>query len=266
MLFKGDKQSEAYIDDLRRRAFELGLEVGKANHLETVGWVSSEIRHLKEEAEQAEALEEIQMEYQRGKKLGVARRARLASGVHGGLAKKTVEPFNPPGGPPKPTRPTRPFLSAGFVERISVEEGLRSTIGVMKFAASEPRVKKDLDGLFASILDIQEMLIDVEPGDTPRETFERCLKLLKDVGWIEKYDLASFNETMASVVIRSPTTIASAFEHSDQPLCRPVCNLLETAGRKAFDRSVMVVEDECIAQGRGTCRFEVTPRKARGRS
>ena len=260
MLLKDGKRREAHVQDLKRRAFELGLEVGKSNHLETVGWVSSEIRLLKVEAEEVESLDEIQAEYQRGKKIGVARRARLASGLHGGMTKKTAEPFGPPDGPPKRLRPPSPFLSAGFVERIPFEEGLKSTINVMKFAASEPQVKKDLKGLFASVLDIQEMLIDLEPGETPKETFERCLQLLVDVGWIDKYDLTSFNETRAAVIVRSPTAIAGAMEHCDEPMCQPVCNLLETAGRKAFDRSVVVIEDECVAQGNGTCRFELSPR------
>ena len=260
MLLKDGKRREAHIQDLKRRAFDLGLEVGKANHLETVGWVSSEIRLLKLEAEEAEGLEEIQAEYQRGKKIGIARRARLASGLQGGISKKTIEPFSPPGDGPRKPRPPRPFISAGFVERISTEEGLKSTINMMKMAASEPQVRKDLKGLFAGVLDVQEMLLDIQPGGTPKETFEKCLQLLVDVGWIEKYDLTSFNETRAAVVIRSPTAIAGAMEHCDEPMCQPVCNLLETAGRKAFDRSVIVVEDECIAQGNGTCRFELSPR------
>jgi hypothetical protein len=264
MPFRGDRRTGADTDDLRRRAFELGIEVGRTNHLETVGWVSSEIRSLKQEAERASVLEEVQREYQRGKKIGIARRARLTSGLPGGLAKKAVGPSRTIRRSSDAAGASHLPVSAGFVERISAVEGLESTIRVMKFAASEPNVKKDLNGSFAGIMDIQERLLDLEPGDSPMATFERCLRLLVEVGWIDRFDLTSFDEMRAVVVIRSTTAIANASGHSAEPLCHPVCNLLETAGRKAFNKSVMVVEDECIAQGRTSCVFEVTPRKVLG--
>jgi hypothetical protein len=111
---------------------------------------------------------------------------------------------------------------------------------------------------------IQERILDVEAGDTPRDTFERCLVLLAEVGCIENYDLASFDQTKAVVTLKSTTAIAAAFGRSDEPLCQPICNLLETVGWKTFKKSVMVVEVECVAQGNPSCKFEVSPRKALG--
>ena len=83
-----------------------------------------------------------------------------------------------------------------------------------------------------------------------------------EVGYIEHHSLASFDLAKAVVTLNSVTAIAKAFGKADEPLCQPICNLLETVGRKTFKVSVVVVEIECVAQGRPACRFEVSPRKA----
>jgi hypothetical protein len=261
VLFGDDRKNEAAANELKRQAFELGYEVGLENHIETVGWVNSKLQSIKRGASRAGALEDVSREFQRGKKLGIASRAKRIVVPQSGLSKKLDERQ---GAQYKGVVSRSPQIGreSSFVERIPAKEGIKSTVNVIKFAASKPEVKKDLNGLFAGIFDIQEKVLDVEAGDSPRETFERCLKLLAEVGWIENYDLDSFDQAKAVVTLKSTTAIAAAFGRSDEPLCQPICNLLETVGRKTFKKSVMVVEVECVAQGNSACKFEISPRKA----
>lgn len=261
VLFGDDRKNGTAANELKRHAFELGYEVGLENHIETVGWVNSKLQSIKRDASRTGALEDVSREFQRGKKLGIARRAKRMVVPQPGLSKKVEERQ---GAQYKGAVSRSPQIGgeSSFVERIPAKEGIKSTVNVIKFAASKPEVKKDLNGLFAGIFDIQEKVLDVEAGDSPRETFERCLKLLAEVGWIENYDLASFDQAKAVVTLKSTTAIAAAFGRSDEPLCQPICNLLETVGRKTFKKSVMVVEVECVAQGNSACKFEISPRKA----
>lgn len=263
MLFRGDKKTEAAANDLKRQAFELGVEVGLENHIETVGWVSSKLQAIKRDAARIGVMEDVGREFQRGKRLGIARRARRTVVPQSGLSKKSEERsgVKGKGGEPGSVAVKR---ESTFVERIPAEEGIKSTINVLKFAADKPEVKKDLNGLFAGIFDIQERIMDIDPGESPRETFDRCLRLLVEVGWIEYYNLDAFDQSKAVVTLNSTTAIAKAFGRSDEPLCQPICNLLETVGRKTFNMSVIVVEIECVAQGRQACKFEISPRKAMG--
>lgn len=257
---KSDDDRIALIVNIKRKAFMLGVEVGENNHLENVGWVRSELNSLKIEAQALGVLLDVSHKYIEGKRLGASRREKHTAGqkaagkeayVAGGAIAKS-----------EPAKAASASSGSGtFVERIPPKEGLKSTISVMKFVAKNPEVKKDLNGLFAGIFDIQERLMDIPPGRDKRETFGRCLQLLKEVGWIEKCSVAMFNEQQAIVSLRSTTAIAEAFGDSDEPMCQPICNLLETIGRKTFQMSVIVTEVECVAQGKRACKFEVSPRK-----
>ena len=61
---------------------------------------------------------------------------------------------------------------------------------------------------------------------------------------------------------RAPKVLAIAKQlgSSDVPVCKPLCSLLETIGRKTFGHSVVVTESECIAQGSSECEFRLVPR------
>jgi hypothetical protein len=159
-----------------------------------------------------------------------------------------------------PARPGPSKDPEGFVERISSQQGLKSTIRTMQRVSRDPEAKRDLNALFAGILDMQERILDREPGPDRKGTFEAGLRLLYDAGWVEECELASFDDAKAVVTLRSTTAIAKAFGHSPVPLCQPICNLLETIGRRTFGVSVAVTETECGAQGKDACRFEVVPR------
>ena len=259
MFRSGKKNQSDEIDVLKKKAFQLGFDVGENNHLENVGWVKSEITAIKRKAERLGALLDVSHEYLEGKKQGVARRSKhTVGGRRAGQA--VVE-----GGGHTSQMPKAPKSGSGsregtYVERISPEEGLKATISVMKFVSKDPEVKKDLDSLFAGVFDIQEKILDMKPDQDRRKTFKKCLKLLTDVGWIENCEVSSFDERMAVVTLKSTTAIAEAFGDSDEPMCQPVCNLLEAIGRKTFGKSVTVTEIECVAQGMPSCKFKVSPR------
>jgi len=261
MASERDRRSDGMVGELRRRAFELGLEVGEENHLESVGWVNSQLQEIREEANRMGAFEEVREAYQKGKKLGVARRSGQTLPQQAGFVKEgsilsgSRIAATVPSGPrmPKP---------AGFIERIPPELGLRATVNVMTFVAGRPDVKRDLNGLLAGIFDVQERIMGVDNGNSQMSTFKRCLHLLVEVGWVAKFDLDSFDDNSSYVSVKLNTPISEALGRSDEPVCQPICTLLETVGRKALGKSVRVAETECVAQGRPACKFEITPREA----
>lgn len=265
MFRRGDDDRSVSVMNVKKKAFQLGMEVGENNHVDNVGWVRAELVEIKAEAERLGAWPDVNRKYLEGKKLGAARRQRHTVGGQA-IGRTTDAGHGHPARPEPVPASRRPASEGAFVERISPEQGLKSTISVMKFVAKDKEVKKDLNGLFAGIFDIQERLLEIEPDPDRRKTFERCLDLLMEVGWIENCDLAFFDEQRAVVTLRSTTAIADAFGGSDEPMCQPICNLLETIGRKTFQKSVAVTEIECVAQGRPACKFEISPRKRQGQA
>ena len=248
--------------ELKRAAFQLGLEVGQNNHIENVGWVRTELTSLLNAALKVGMLQEVRQVYERGKREGRARRDTHVEGQKAAQVQAKAPSAELDRAPMRPARAPVLHDSEGFVQRIAPKEGLTSTIGVMKHVADDPQARKDLNGLFAGIFDMQERILDIQCDGDRRKTFEKGLSMLHAAGWIENFEIASFDDTRAVVALRSTTAIAKAFGHSDAPLCQPICNLLETIGRKTFKVSVSVTEIECCAQGKSACRFEITPRTA----
>ena len=258
MFRRNDGKGNVDASELMKKAFQLGMDVGEHGHIESVGWVNLELRSIMSKAERIGIADEARQKYKEGKRRGAARRSSHVGGH--GASKADL-----PAGPAARIREKEPVRKApgsgsSFVERISPEEGLKSTINVMKFTATNPEVKKDLNGLFAGIFDLQEKLLDIVEEPEQRKTFMKCLEFLMEVGWIENCDLTYFDKQKAVVTLQSTTAIARAFGHSDDPICQPICNLLETVGRKTFRKSVIVTELECVAQGKAACKFEIAPR------
>ena len=61
-----------YLDDLAKAklaksAYELGLEVGEQGHLDTVGWVGAELRHLLQQAEELQVVDIVRRRYEFGR-------------------------------------------------------------------------------------------------------------------------------------------------------------------------------------------------------
>ena len=254
-----DNEDEEDIDalELMRKALQLGMDVGEHGHIEGVGWVNVELRSIMAKAEKIGIPDEVRQKYKEGKQKGAAKRSRFVGGqsVAGvGMPRGPSMP-RPPGLEPSRRTMNRP---RGFVERIPPEEGFRSTINVMMSAADNPEMKKDVNGLLAGVFDLQENLLDIEDEENQRDTFNKCADLLTDMGWIRDCNLAFLGPQRAVVILKS--NIAGALGQSDEPVCQPICNLLETVGRKLFGRSVVVTEIECASQGKPACRFEITQR------
>ena len=249
-------EGEEDIDalELMRRALQLGIDVGEHGHIEGVGWVNVELRSIMAKAERIGIVDEVREKYKEGKQKGAAKRSRFLGGQ--GTAGASV-PRGPSMPRPPELEPSRRTINRprGFVERIPAEEGLRSTINVMTFTARNPEMKKDVNGLLASVFDLQENLMDIEDEESQRDTFGKCADLLTGMGWVSDCSLAYLGSQRAVVILKS--NIAGAFGQSDEPVCQPICNLLETVGRKLFGRSVLVTEIECASQGKPACRFEI---------
>ena len=255
----GDNEDKDDIDalELMRKALQLGMDVGEHGHIEGVGWVNTELRSIIARAEKIGILEEVREKYREGKQRGAARRSGVIGGQ--GIGRESM-PRGPPMPRPPELEPSRRILDRprNFVERIPPEEGLRSTINVIKLVASNPEVKKDVNGFMAGVLDLQENLMDIKDAEDKRVTFNRCADFLTGMGWIEGCNLAYLDQQRAIVILKSK--IAMGLGYSDEPVCQPICNLLETAGRKTFGRPVVVTEIECVAQGKAACRFEIALR------
>ena len=61
------RKKEIVAEDLIKRAYILGYEVGYYRHQESVGWVKKTLRRYQEEAERAGILEQVLRAYKRGK-------------------------------------------------------------------------------------------------------------------------------------------------------------------------------------------------------
>jgi hypothetical protein len=244
---------------LKKSAFELGLEVGEKGHIENVGWVNSELRFLMQQAEESGISAEVKQKYEMAKQIGKRNRSKAAYLPGKSLGKIDTSRDAAMSGARKAAHAPSD-VKGGFVERIPPELGLSSTVSIMKFAQSSPEIKNDLDNLFAGIIDLNEMLGDIEPSPNPKVTFERSLRLLKEMGWLEGYEIGKFDDGMATVSVRTTSALAKQLGACKEPMCTPLCNLLETIGRKAFGRSVTVTESDCIAQGHSECVFKLVPR------
>ncbi len=244
---------------LKKSAFELGLEVGEKGHIENVGWVHSELRFLMQQAEENGITDEVKQKYEMAKQIGVRNRSKIAFQPGKSLGK-----IDPSTGPPvsaaKKVHGAASVSKGGFVERIPPEVGLRSTASVIKFAGKSPEVRKDLDNLFSGIADVNEMLGDVESSPNPKVTFERSLSLLKELGWLDGFEIGKFDDEAVTVSLWTTSHLPRHVGSSDGPVCKPLCTLLETIGRKTFGRSVTVTESECIAQGHSECEFKLVAR------
>lgn len=244
---------------LKKSAFELGLEVGEKGHIENVGWVNSELRFLMQQAEECGISEEVKQKYEMAKQIGVRNRSKMAFQPGKSLGKIDSSAGGPTSGAKRAAGGSAGNKN-GFVERIPPEVGLRSTVSIIKFARESPQAKKDLDNLFAGIVDLNEMLRDIEPSPNPKVTFERSLSLLKEKGWLDGYEIGKFDDGMVTVSLWTTSAIAKQIGSCNEPVCKPLCSLLETVGRKTFGQSVEVTESECMAQGHSECEFKLVPR------
>ncbi|MBU1158065.1 MAG: hypothetical protein KKE24_01845 [Candidatus Thermoplasmatota archaeon] len=249
-----------YLDDLAKTklvkaAFELGLEVGEHGHIENVGWVNAELRHMMQEAQDLEIQDVVKRRYAFGKEKGRVRREGKISQIGGTKTFTKDQKGAAIQGAKKPQEP-RPR----FVERISSEEGIWSTVSVMKFLRGDEEMQSHLSNLFAGLVDLHDRLMQMPADKEPSKTFDNGLQVINDVGWITTYDVKFFDEKTAMAKVETTSLLSRSMGHCESPMCTPLCGIMETVGLKSFGRSVLAVEESCMAQDKPACTFKLFPR------
>lgn len=250
-----------YLDDLAKArlakaAYELGLEVGEHGHLDTVGWVGAELRHIVQEAEELGVVDIVRRRYEFGKEKGHVRR-------QGKYNQTVAHRVKPSGGGAAQTVAEGPQLAKHdrFAERVSAEEGIWSTISVMKYARGNEELQSHLGNLIAGMGDLHDRIMQMPPGRTPDRTFDSALSMIAEVGWLSSYDVKFFDERSAMASVDTTSMFARSFEKCEAPVCLPLGNVMETVGLKTFGKQMLAVEEKCMAQGHDHCTFKLFPRE-----
>ena len=251
-----------YLDDLAKAklakaAYELGLEVGEHGHLDTVGWVGAELRHIIQQAEDLKLVDIVRRRYEFGKEKGHIRRQgkyNQSATAHRGrpLGGSNAQPM---------TESLQPARHADFAERVSAEEGIWSTISVMKYARGNEELQSHLSNLIAGMGDLHDRIMQMPPGRTPDRTFDSALGMITEVGWLSTYDVKFFDERSAMANVDTTSMFARSFEKCEAPMCLPLGNVMETVGLKTFGKPMLAVEEKCMAQGHDHCTFKLFPRE-----
>jgi hypothetical protein len=252
-----------YLDDLAKAklakaAYELGLEVGEHGHLDTVGWVGAELRHIVQQAEELKVADIIKRRYEFGKEKGHVRRQgkyNQSSAAH------RVKALGGGGAQPVAENLQQVKHDDRFAERVSAEEGIWSTISVVKYARGNEELQSHLSNLIASMGDLHDRIMQLPPGRTPDRTFDSALGMITEVGWLSSYDVKFFDERSAMASVDTTSMFARSFEKCESPMCLPLGNVMETVGLKTFGRQILAVEEKCMAQGHDHCTFKLFPRE-----
>jgi len=261
-MFRSRKgRNDKTIAEIEDAAWKLGLEVGERGHLEGVGWVKSELREIERKARELGVLEVVMEKYETAKREGKKRRKLLSQSTS--QAKKEAERKRPFGSDLYSKRSSSPSAESGediVIERVSVRQGIQGMITLMKIAQKNPELRKKLNHLFAGMSDIHDKLGSLEPEDDPRKTLEKAMQLLLELGWLESYDIKSFEAEREEVKLEATSEFARMFGVAGAPICQPICNVLETIGGKCFGKPMVAVEDNCMANGNRVCIFRLLPR------
>ena len=217
--------------------------------------MNAELRHMMQEAQDLGIQDVIKRRYEFGKEKGRVRREGKISQL--GASKISMK--DPKGaviqGAKKEREP-----QPRFVERISSEEGIWSTVSVMKFLRGDDEMQSHLTNLFAGLVDLHDRLMQMPADNEPSKTFDNGLKIINDVGWITTYDVKFFDEKTAMAKVETTSLLSRSMGHCESPMCTPLCNIMETVGLKSFGRSVLAVEESCMAQDKPACTFKLFPR------
>lgn len=251
-----------YLDDLAKAklakaAYELGLEVGEHGHLDTVGWVGAELRHIIQQADELKVTDVVRRRYEFGKEKG---RVRRQGKYNQAPTAHRMRPHGPGAAQAAPEEP-QPVKHDGFAERVSTEEGIWSTISVMRYARGDEELQSHLNNLFAGMSDLHDRIMQMPIGKTPDKTFDSALGMLADVGWLSSYEVKFFDERSSMANVDTTSMLARSFGKCDTPMCLPLTNVMETVGLKTFGKPTLAVEEGCMAQGHDHCTFKLFPRE-----
>lgn len=251
-----------YLDDLAKAklakaAYELGLEVGEHGHLDTVGWVGAELRHILEQAEDLKVGEIVRRRYEFGKEKGhVRRQGKFNQAPTGHRMRPQAQ-----AGVQVAADSVEPLKRDRFAERVSAEEGIWSTISVLKHARGDEELQSHLGNLIAGMGDLHDRIMQMPSERTPDKTFDSALNMITEVGWLSTYDVKFFDERSSMASVETTSMLARSFGRCDKPVCLPLASMMETVGLKSFGKPVLAVEEMCMSQGHDHCTFKLFPRE-----
>ncbi len=248
MIYRKEHLDDLAKARLAKSAYDLGVDVGERGHPDDAGWVAAELRHILAQAEELNLVDIVRRRYEFGKEKGRLRQQTRLSQTAASLTTEGA-------GASVLRRP-----SERFAERVSAEEGIWSTISVMRYARGDENLQSHLGNLLAGIVDLHDRIMQVPPAATTAGTLESALRMLVDVGWLSTYEVVFFDERSAMAKVDTTSMLARAFGRCDSPMCLPIGNIMETAGLRTFGRPMVAVEEACMAQGHDRCTFKLFPR------
>lgn len=252
MIYRKDHLDDLAKAKLAKSAYDLGVDVGERGHPDDTGWVAAELKHILTQAEELKIVDIVRRRYEFGKEKG---RLRQHTRISQTAASLTAE-----GG----TGSIRRVPSDRFAERISAEEGIWSTISVMRYARGDENLQSHLGNLLAGIVDLHDRIMQMPAEETAPKTFDSALRMITEVGWLSTYEVKFFDERAAMARIDTTSMLARAFGKCEAPMCLPIGGILETAGLRTFSKQVVAVEEACMAQGHEKCTFKLFPRVISG--
>ena len=234
--------------ELAKSAYDLGIDVGERGHPDDTGWVAAELRHIFAQAEELDLVDIVRRRYEFGKEKGRLRQQTRLSQTAASLTTEGV------GSAPRGAQPGR------FAERVPAEEGIWSTISVMRYARGDEGLQSHLGNLLAGIGDLHDRIMQMPLRETPAKTFDYALRMVTEVGWLSTYEVKFFDERSAMAKVDTTSMLARSFGVCEMPMCLPMNNVLETVGLRTFGRPMLAVEEACMAQGHDRCSFKLFPR------
>ncbi|MEW5748795.1 MAG: hypothetical protein AB1793_08460 [Candidatus Thermoplasmatota archaeon] len=248
MIYRKEHLDDLAKAKLAKSAYDLGIDVGERGHADDVGWVAAELRHILIQAEELDLVDIVRRRYEFGKEKGRLRQQTRLSQTAASLTSDETD------GSILRQHPDR------FVERVSAEEGIWSTISVMRYARGDEGLQSHIGNLLSGIVDLHDRIMQMPPAATAAGTFDSALRMISDVGWISTYEISFFDERSAMAKVDTTSMLARSFGKCDSPMCLPIGNIMETAGLRTFGRPMVAVEEACMAQGHDRCTFKLFPR------
>jgi hypothetical protein len=256
MMRNKDYLAELERSKLATAAYELGLEVGEQGHEDSAGWVGAELKHILQQAEELNLMDLVRRRYEFGKEKGRMRREAKARQDRPSNVMKAQSTKEDPAVSEIPDE----ARTSNSTARVSSEEGIWSTISIMRFARGDEEMQSHLSNMFATVADLHDKVMRMERGATPEATFDDALRVITAEGWLSDYEVKFFDHRSAMASVDTTSMLARSFGRCDAPMCLPILGVMETIGFKTFERPVLAIEEHCMAQGHDHCRFKVFPR------
>jgi hypothetical protein len=248
LIYRKDHLDDLAKAKLAKSAHDLGVDVGERGHADDAGWVAAELRHILAQAEDLDIVDVVRRRYEFGKEKGRLRQQTMLAQTAASLTSQ-----GPGAGPARPP-------AGGFAERVSAEEGIWSTISVMRYARGDENLQSHIGNLLAGIVDLHDRIMQMPAGADAARTFDSAMRMVTEVGWLSTYDVKFFDERSAMAKVDTTSMLARSFGRCEAPMCLPIGNIMETAGLRTFGRPMVAVEEACMAQGHDRCTFKLFPR------